>query len=209
MHQLPEREQEGLIRWGAGFLRDALGDGAPAPASHRAGAYGANAATLRACARAGFLADSSTFHGHPFCRAVPTADDPVRAHGVLELPVSCVLRDGQRVKVDPDALDDARIEAAVDAAAARAAASGTVFGSVSGTAPRDYLGLMFHSYSLGRTDDGYRTLRPAPDKVERLVRLLGRLAARPDVRVVTLREYATARAEGRAATPQTGPGRAA
>ncbi|QUL36806.1 polysaccharide deacetylase family protein [Erythrobacter sp. JK5] len=99
LFEFPFDEQCALLAYGRDVL---VAAGAPAPIAFRAGNYGANDDTLRALAEIGLRYDSS------HCPALPEGAsrislgeedrDPVRLHGVIEVPVGSIgtLGGGQR-----------------------------------------------------------------------------------------------------------------
>ena len=99
MFQLSLVEQAGLISHGIDFIEQATGR---RPAAHRAGAYGFDRNTLKACYLTGIPIDSSNFWGHPNCRTIVTHNRIRLVDGVLEVPVTFFLKNGQPIKTDLD-----------------------------------------------------------------------------------------------------------
>jgi len=92
-------EQRRLLALGRDLLIEA---GAPPPTAFRGGSYAANADTLAALAELGFAADSShNGSHHPWPSDLPLAPEaiaPVRAGGLVELPVSQIRGRGGRLR---------------------------------------------------------------------------------------------------------------
>lgn len=175
MNQFSLQEQLAIIKEGAAFIQDAVGR---RPLAHRAGAYGFNRDTLKACAQAGLQYDSSNYFGHPNCQAIVTQNKLVRAEGIIEAPVTFLVRDNQPIKTDTNWISPEELA-----------------GFVAGLKERpglNFLNLFMHSYSLMSTPDNFATLMPNPAAVERLERMLALLAADPDCVFTPIAELAPA-----------------
>ncbi|HHH75848.1 MAG TPA: hypothetical protein ENL03_02335, partial [Phycisphaerae bacterium] len=155
MFQLPLFEQQGIVEWGADFIERCT---SRRPVCHRAGAYGFNRDTLRACDAAGIAIDSSNYMGHKLCRTVVTGNEIVRAEGVWELPVTFIRSAGQCIKTDLDWIDEKSLRGFVDAARV--------------DENQNFLNFFFHSYSLTATSDGFKTFQPDHGKVRKLESIL-------------------------------------
>jgi hypothetical protein len=192
MHQFPAAEQEAIVTFGADFIESCTGR---RPVCHRAGGYGFNLDTLAACRKAGIEIDSSNFHGHPNCCADVAENQPVQAGGILELPVTFVRSGGRSVKTDLDWMSEDDFRAFVEA--------------VRGAPSRDFVNFFFHSYSLTRTSDGFRTFSPDPAKVAKLRSILTWLRGSADCRIVPLADLGETYggAAGPAADPSQDQGR--
>jgi peptidoglycan/xylan/chitin deacetylase (PgdA/CDA1 family) len=174
MYQLPLHEQRGFIEWGSEFIERCIGR---RPAVHRAGAYGINADTLRACRETGILVDSSSYPGHPNCRHSFPANVIVVEDGLVELPVTVFNRKkGMVVKTDIDAMLPGEFEQFLEHAVCEQRMW--------------FVNLFMHSYSLTRTADGFATCRPDPTTANRLRDTLERVREHPSCELATLENVA-------------------
>lgn len=151
-------EQRRLLALGRDFLTEA---GAPLPTAFRGGSYAANADTLAALSDLGFKADSShNGSHHPFPSDLPLpprAIAPVRAGGLVELPVSQIEgRGGGLRHLQLCAVSAAEMRAALDHALARGHPLTTI---------------VSHSFELA-TRDGRRANTLLRRRFEALCRLL-------------------------------------
>ncbi len=156
MYQFPLEEQTSIIAWGADFVESCTGQ---RPAAHRAGAYGLNADTLRACRKAGIGIDSSYHFGHPNCRHTFAENTVVLEDGLVELPVT-VLRNhsGAVTKTDLDWVASPEFV--------------NFLGQVHRHPEMWFVNLFLHSYSLTRTYDQFASCEPDEDGVRRLSEML-------------------------------------
>lgn len=155
MYELSYREQFGVIKSGADFIASVTGK---YPASHRAGAYGFNADTLRAVKDAGLICDSSNFYGHKFCKEVITKNELVKYNGILEAPVTYIEVNGRYLKTDIDWLDEKSIIAFCN--------------SVLKDETKNFVNIFMHSYSLYNNSQDYSTFTPSPEKEEKLATII-------------------------------------
>lgn len=155
MYELSYREQLGIIKSGAEFIASVTGK---YPTSHRAGAYGYNADTLKAVEDAGLLCDSSNFFGHPFCKEVVTKNEIVNVNGILEAPVTYLEHAGRYLKTDIDWLDEKTIVAFCK--------------HVLADNSLNFVNIFMHSYSLCDNSEDYSTYTRSTQKVEKLRRII-------------------------------------
>lgn len=173
MFQFSLGEQKAIIHWGANFIREATGRW---PRCHRAGAYGYNKDTLIALADCGIEADSSHFLGHRYSRHIITQNKTVQSHGVIELPITVVQKAHYEIqKVDLDAMSPKEIA--------------EIAQSMINESKNDYMNIMFHSYSMTQTQDGFKTYAPFPEKVERLEKCIKMIKSIPGVVPCSLSMY--------------------
>jgi hypothetical protein len=86
MHEYSVAEQKAIIREGMALLKDWTGN---LPIAHRAGRYGANEDTLKALETNRIYFDSSFFYGRADCKLpFGNSNEPFKAHGVWEIPVT-------------------------------------------------------------------------------------------------------------------------
>lgn len=155
MYQLSYREQLGIIQAGAGFIESVTGK---FPTSHRAGAYGFNADTLKAVEDAGLTCDSSNFFGHPFCKEVVTKNTLIKHNGIIEAPVTYIEHAGRYLKTDIDWLDEKTIVAFCK----HVLADHTL----------NFVNIFMHSYSLCDNSADYSTYSRSAAKVDKLKRII-------------------------------------
>ena len=207
-------EQTDIVAHGIAKIREWTGT---TPVAHRAGAYGADETTLRALAANGIVCDSSLFMKADFCPLKELnlpANTLSRVAGVIELPVSIYAVCEQATlfglalpplkarvrKVDLDWADDLELLDAILELNARGVRAATLF---------------FHYYSFLR--DGWRrdpqagwgqtpnTVRPDRDDIRELDALLGALADRPEIEIVTVRQFVEGRDIGALPAPPGDP----
>ena len=175
MFQFSLHEQRAIIEFGADFIEKCTGR---RPVCHRAGAYGFNFDTLISCEKAGISIDSSNFFGHPNCRIIVTGNEPIYVGHVLELPVTFYHNDRQIVKTDLDWADEQDFKTFVMA--------------VRNDVNFNFINFFFHSYSLSKTNDGFRMFAPDPEKVAKLERMLDWLKTESDCKVISMADLAGA-----------------
>lgn len=175
-------EQVTILKHGQDLLQEWLGKPVKA---HRAGAYALDMNTIHALREVGIPIDSSMFYGHPHSRVTWSANLPVKAHGVLEIPITVFQRrerwdwgfykqdKGTRyVKTDIDwcSLDELR-----------------QFVQAGRQHQLPVVNLFLHSYSLLKSDYHFTRLAPNPAAIERLDRFLA-FCASEQVRPVPVDE---------------------
>ena len=166
-------EQRRLIECARDLLVEA---GAPVPTAFRGGSYAANADTLAALADLGFAADSShNGSHHPWPSDLPLAPQaiaPVRAGGLVELPVGQICGRGDSLRhLQLCAVSTGELRAALDHALANGHPLTTI---------------VSHSFELA-TRDGRRANALLRRRFEALCRLLDeRRASHPTFRFAEL-----------------------
>ncbi len=155
MHQYSFEEQKAIIKFGKEFIEDAIGKQVN---SHRAGGYGFNENTLNACIENNILIDSSNFYGHPNCQTVITKNKVVEKNGLFEIPITSFRLNGKISKLDINWLAYDDLE--------------KVLKRFSENRETDVLNIMFHSYSLTESKDGYSSFEYSPVKENQLRNLL-------------------------------------
>lgn len=173
MFQFPLREQESIIQWGADFIEKCTGR---RPICHRAGAYGFDSNTLKACRKNGILADSSNFYGHPNCRSILTKNEIINTNEVIELPVTCFARNGQNQKTDLDWMREDEFH--------------QFFEYVKSEPRLNFINLFFHSYSLTRSENNFHTFSPFHENIAKLEHILTRLCENENYDVLALNDIA-------------------
>ena len=137
------------------FIEEIIG---MSPISHRAGAYGYNFDTIKACKQLGLTIDSSNFFGHPNCKAIITKNEIVDFNGILELPVTYLLKNGRNLKTDLNwlSVDDFR----------------SFYNYVCDEDKLNFINIFLHSYSLTETCDEYRTWQPSLSNAQKFEKIL-------------------------------------
>ncbi len=156
-------QQQALIETARRLLVEA---GAPAPIAFRSGSYAANADTLEALRALGFRYDSSHNGAeHPWPSALPfgaSLIDPAERNGIIELPISQILRrDGGLRPLQLCAVSTREMKAALRHAA---------------KADHPLVTIVSHSFELA-SRDGRRVNRLIRGRFERLCALLEAEAA--------------------------------
>jgi len=152
MFQFTLREQEAIIQWGADFIETHTGR---RPTCHRAGAYGFNNDTLIACKKAGLAVDSSHFFGHPNCKQIWCKNDITIRNGIVEFPVTYLLREKQIIKTDIDWMHESEFHDLINK-----------------YNDCGFINLFFHSYSLTETCDNFATHTISKRKISFLENIL-------------------------------------
>lgn len=159
MFQFDLQEQEKIIAWGSQFIYSCIGE---RPACHRAGAYGFDLNTLKACIENNIFVDSSYFHEHPNCHCQFPENLTVEYNGLTEMPVTFIRDEyGKIVKSDIDCMSMVQLDKFLD--------------MVSKHDHINFINLFMHSYSMTQTKNYYENYFPNPDKVKKLYVILEKL----------------------------------
>lgn len=177
-------DQAAILETASGKIERWLGR---RPLAHRAGAYGINEDTFAALRKNGIAIDSSSFHGHPNCKAVVTKNKVVEHRGIVEIPITVftqvrALRWGKWtlerrhriVKTDIDWASLNELKQFVLAAKKQNIR---------------LMNLFMHSYSLVRLGEGFRDSEPHWENMEKLQAFLDFAAADPEVKIITVTEF--------------------
>ena len=151
MFQYSFNEQKSIIELGKKFIEDLIGKPIVA---HRAGGYGFNEDTLKACAEIGIKIDSSNFFGHPNCKTVVTKNKTKKEFGILEVPITSFYENEKLLKLDPDWIDEIKFMSAVN--------------KLLQDTEIQNLTMMLHSYSLLSFENDFRDFKVDDNKIKRL-----------------------------------------
>jgi peptidoglycan/xylan/chitin deacetylase (PgdA/CDA1 family) len=177
-------EQIKIIKDGKELVKEWTGEN---PVAHRAGAYGINEDTFVALKENGIPIDSSSFYGHPNCKAVVTKNKIVEHNGIIEIPVT-VFRRVQRVKLGGWVLkrQSSYVKTDIDWANLGELKS---FVKQAKENNVKVMTLFMHSYSLLKFDQDFTHFEPDGNDIEKLDKFLNYVANDPEIRVITMKEF--------------------
>ena len=182
--QYPLDEQRMILKTASEQIKKWTGEN---PVAHRAGAYGINEETFVALKENGVPIDSSSFYGHPNCKAVVTKNKIVEHNGIIEIPVT-VFRRVRRVKLGNWVLkrQSSFVKTDIDWASLDELKS-----YVQQAKENDIkaMTLFMHSYSLLKFDQDFTLFEPDWNDIEKLDRFLNVVANDPEIKVITMKEF--------------------
>ncbi|HIE14980.1 TPA: hypothetical protein EYP70_06880 [Candidatus Bathyarchaeota archaeon] len=177
-------EQVEILKYGRKLIKEWTGEN---PVAHRAGAYGINEDTFVALRENEIPIDSSSFYGHPNCKAVVTKNKIVEHNGIVEIPVT-VLRRVRRVKLGNWVLKQQLSFVKTDIDWANLDELKSFVQQAKGNNVK-VMTLFLHSYSLLKYDRSFTHFEPDWNDIEKLNKFLNFVANDPEIKVITMREF--------------------
>ena len=184
MWQYSLDEQKMILKTASEQIKKWTGEN---PVAHRAGAYGINEETFVALQENEIPIDSSSFYGHPNCKAVITKNKIVEYDGIIEVPVTIFKRNRQVslrnwvlgcqssfVKTDIDFASLDELKSFVQQAKKH---------------DIRMMNLFLHSYSFLKFDSNFTKFQPNWTNMEKFDIFLNFVADAPEINCITMKEF--------------------